>query len=139
VATVQKDVNVAQYEKVIQSAFQEVANDLAARGTYDDQVASLERLVAASQRFLDLAQQRFQNGIDSYLNVLTAQTQLYAAQQLLVQTRMVRLTTLVNLYKDLGGGWIQRSGDAPAPPEDVGSLAPHNDAPWDLADKIHRQ
>jgi membrane fusion protein, multidrug efflux system len=116
VATVQKDINVAQYEKAIQTAFQEVANDLAARGTYDDQVAALQRDVVASQRFLDLAQQRFAAGIDSYLNVLTAQTNLYAAQQALVSARMARLTTLVSLYKDMGGGWIEHTGDTPPPP-----------------------
>ena len=139
VATVQKDINVAQYEKTIQTAFQEVANDLAARGTYDDQVGSLVRNVEASQRFLDLAQQRFQSGVDSYLNVLTAQTTLYTAQQMLVTARMARLTTLVNLYKDLGGGWIEHTGDAPPAAENVGSMAPHNDAPWDLLHSIRRQ
>ncbi len=136
VATIQKDINVAQYEKAIQTAFQEVANDLAARGTYDDQVAALQRDVVASQRYLDLAQQRFQAGVDSYLNVLTAQTTLYTAQQSLVSARVARLTTLVNLYKDLGGGWIERSGDTPPSAEDVGSLAPHNNAPWDLTKSI---
>ena len=113
-----------------------MANDLAARGTYDDQVAALERDVAASQRFLDLAQQRFRAGIDSYLNVLTAQTNLYSAQQALVSARMSRLITLVNLYKDLGGGWIEHTGDTPAAAEDVGSLAPHNNAPWDLLNSV---
>src|SRR5438046_8912411 len=58
----------------VTDGFREVADGLAARGTYDDQVASLERNVEASQRFLDLAQQRFQIGVDSYLIVLTAQT-----------------------------------------------------------------
>jgi multidrug efflux system outer membrane protein len=124
VAMVQKDINVAQYEKAVQTAFQEVANDLAARGTFDDEVAALERDVIASQRFLDLAQRRFQAGIDSYLAVLTAQTTLYAARQALVTARLGRLTTLVSLYKDLGGGWIERTGDTPAPPEDIGVLAP---------------
>jgi hypothetical protein len=129
VATIQRDINVAQYEKAIQTAFEEVANDLAARGTYDDQVAALERDVAAAQRFLDLAQQRFENGVDSYLNVLTAQTTLYSAQQALVSAQLARLATLVNLYKDLGGGWIEHTGDAPAA-EDIGSLAPpENHAP----------
>jgi len=118
VATIQKDINVAQYEKTIQTAFQEVANDLAARGTYDDQVAALERDVAASQRYLDLAQQRFLAGVDSYLNVLTAQNSLYSAQQALVSARVARLTTLVSLYKDLGGGWVEHTGDTPAAPED---------------------
>jgi len=138
VATIQKDINVAQYQKTIQAAFQEVANDLAARGTYDDQVAALLRDVAANQRFYDLAQQRFENGVDSYLNVLTAQTNLYAAQQLLVQARMQRLQALVNLYKDLGGGWVEHTGDTPAP-ADVGLVAPQDNAPWDLLDQVHRQ
>ena len=132
VATVQKDINVAQYEKAIQMAFREVADGLAARGTFDDQVASLQRNVDASQRYLDLAQQRFQSGVDSYLNVLTAQTTLYTAQQMLVNARVSRLTALVDLYRALGGGWIEHTGDTPPPAENIGSLAPHNDAPWDL-------
>jgi multidrug efflux system outer membrane protein len=132
VATVEKDINVAQYQKTIQTAFREVADGLAARGTYDDQVASLERNVAATQRYLDLAQQRFQSGVDSYLNVLTAQTTLYTAQQMLVSARMSRLTALVDLYRALGGGWIEHTGDAPPAAEYIGSMAPHNDAPWDL-------
>lgn len=58
------DINVAQYEKTIQSAFREVADGLAARGTYDDQVASLERLTKAQQSRLDLSDMRFRNGVD---------------------------------------------------------------------------
>jgi hypothetical protein len=46
--------------------------------------------------------------------VLTAQTNLYSAQQALVSARMSRLITLVNLYRDLGGGWIEHTGDTPA-------------------------
>lgn len=136
VATVQKEIGVAQYQKAIQTAFREVADDLAARGTFDDQVAALERYVTASQRFLDLAQQRYAAGVDSYLGVLTAQTSLYSAQQALVSARLGRLVTLVNLYRDLGGGWIEHTGDPPRPAEDIGGLAPHNDAPWDLLRSI---
>jgi multidrug efflux system outer membrane protein len=113
IATVQKDIRVAQYEKAIQTAFREVADGLAARGTYDDQVASLARYTLAYQGYLDLAQQRFQNGVDTYLDVLTAQTNLYNAQQQLVSARLARLTTLVDLYRGLGGGWIERTGDSP--------------------------
>ena len=58
---------------------------------------------------------RYKNGVDSYLNVLTAQTDLYSAQLALVTTRLQRLTNLVDLYRSLGGGWIQRSGDEPRP------------------------
>ncbi|HWZ72454.1 MAG TPA: efflux transporter outer membrane subunit [Casimicrobiaceae bacterium] len=132
VATVQKDINVAQYEKTIQTAFREVSDGLAARGTYDDQVASLERLTEAQQRRLDLSDMRFRNGVDPYLTVLTAQTDLYNAQQTLVSARLARLTNLVDLYRSLGGGWIEHTGDAPRPAEDVGSIASPSPSPWSL-------
>jgi multidrug efflux system outer membrane protein len=131
-ATVQKDINVAQYEKTIQTAFREVSDGLAARGTYDDQVASLERLTAAQQGRLDLSDMRFRNGVDPYLSVLTAQTDLYNAQQTLVAARLARLTNLVDLYRSLGGGWIEHTGDTPRPAEDVGSIASPSPSPWSL-------
>jgi len=117
VATLQKDINVAQYEKAIQTAFSEVANNLAARGTYSDQVASIERFTEAEQQTLDLSQALFKNGVANYLTVLTAQTGLYDAQLTLVSTRLARLTNLVDLYRSLGGGWIGHTGDAPRPAE----------------------
>ena len=125
-------MNVAQYEKTIQTAFREVADGLAARGTYDDEVASLERFTNAEQRSLDLSDMRFRNGVDSYLNVLTAQTALYNAEQTLVAARLARLTNLVDLYRSLGGGWIEHTGDTPRPAEDVGSIAPPSPSPWSL-------
>jgi multidrug efflux system outer membrane protein len=130
VATVQKDINVAQYQKTIQAAFREVADGLAARGTYDDEVAAVERYTAAQQSALDLSEMRFRNGVDNYLSVLTAQSGLYSAQQALVATRMARLTNLVDLYRSLGGGWIEHTSDTPHPAEDVGSITPASAAPW---------
>jgi multidrug efflux system outer membrane protein len=47
--------------------------------------------------------------------VLTAQNGLYSAQTALVSTRLARLTSLVDLYRTLGGGWIEDTGDAPRP------------------------
>jgi multidrug efflux system outer membrane protein len=113
VATVQKDINVAQYEKAIQVAFREVADGLAARGTYGDELASLQRDTDAQQRSLDLSQLLFKNGVASYLTVLTAQTGLYSAQLNLTSTRLARLTSLVDLYRTLGGGWIEHTGETP--------------------------
>ena len=51
--------------------------------------------------------------MDPYLTVLTAQTDLYNAQLTLVSAHLARLTNLVDLYRALGGGWIERTGDAP--------------------------
>ena len=125
-ARIQKDIGIAQYEKAIQTAFSEVANDLAARGTYDDQISALERYVTALQRSLDLSWARYRSGVDNYLSVLTAQTNLYSGQQTLVTMRLNRLANLVTLYKDLGGGWIPHTGDEPRPP-DAGTLYPRDE------------
>jgi multidrug efflux system outer membrane protein len=113
VAKAEQKIAVAQYEKAIQTAFEEVSNDLAARGTYDDQVAALARDQQAEQTRLDLSTLRFRSGVDNYLTVLTAQTDLYAAQLSLISARLNRLTTLVSLYQDLGGGWVEHTGEAP--------------------------
>ena len=114
-AHIQKNIQIAQYEKAIQTAFREVADGLAARGTYDQQILALERGTFAEQRALDLSELRYKNGVDSYLAVLTAQTNLYSVQQTLIAARLNRLTNLVDLYQFLGGGWIEHSGDQPRP------------------------
>jgi multidrug efflux system outer membrane protein len=114
-AYIRKDIGIAQYEQTIQTAFREVADGLAARGTYDDELASLGRYTDAQQRRLELANMRFKTGVDSYLEVLTAQTDLYGAQLALVTARLQRLTNLVDLYRTLGGGWIERTDDEPRP------------------------
>jgi multidrug efflux system outer membrane protein len=121
VATIRKDIGIAQYEKAIQSAFREVADGLAARATYDEQLASLDRYTAAQRRRLELADFRYRNGADTYLNVLTAQTDFYNGQLTLVSTRLQRLTNLVDLYRSLGGGWIERTGDVPRAGDGAGT------------------
>ncbi|WP_175775790.1 efflux transporter outer membrane subunit [Burkholderia anthina] len=116
-AHVQKRIEIANYEKAIQTAFSEVADGLAARGTYDQQIAALERNEHAQQRRFDLSDLRYKNGVDSYLSVLTAQTDLYSAQQTLISARLARWTNLVDLYRELGGGWIQHAGETPRAPD----------------------
>ena len=86
-AHVQKNVQIAQYEKAIQSGFREVADALAGRGTLDEQIQAQRLLVDASQRAYDVSDQRFRQGIDNYLSVLDSQRSLYSAQQSLVDTR----------------------------------------------------
>lgn len=112
-ARAQRGIAVAQYEKTVQTAFREVADGLAARATYEDQAAAEERLVALEERRLALSQMRYKNGVDSYLTLLEAQTDLNNAQLARVNVSLERLTNLVTLYQDLGGGWIERKGDAP--------------------------
>ena len=112
-ATVRKRIEIANYEKAIQTAFREVSDGLAARGTYDQQIAALKRNEYAQQRRYNLSDLRYRKGVDSYLSVLTAQTDLYSAQQQLINARLARWTNLVDLYRALGGGWIERAGETP--------------------------
>jgi outer membrane protein, multidrug efflux system len=117
VVDAQKKIAVAQYEKAIQTAFREVADGLAGRGTYDAQIDAQQRFTATTQRQLDLSNLRYKSGIDSYLNVLTAQTSLYSAQLSLISAQLARQQNLVDLYEALGGGWIEHTGDEPRPAE----------------------
>lgn len=104
-AKVDRDIAVAQYEQAIQSAFREVADALAARGTLDEQLAAQQALVEATGEAFRLSRSRYRGGVDSYLAVLDAQRSLYAAQQTLIALRLTRSTNLVTLYRVLGGGW----------------------------------
>ena len=94
---------VAQYQGAIQSAFRDVANALARRGTIDEQISAQIALVAAAQRNYDLELARYREGVDPYLNALDAQRTLYSARRSLDATRLVRAQNLVALYQSLGG------------------------------------
>ncbi|QNQ11496.1 efflux transporter outer membrane subunit [Sphingomonas alpina] len=95
---------VATYEKTIQTAFREVADALAQRGTIDEQVSAQTARAEAARVAAKLSQARYTAGIDSFLVSLDAQRTSYAAQQQLVTTRLNRGTNLVELYRSLGGG-----------------------------------
>ncbi|MEP5366459.1 efflux transporter outer membrane subunit, partial [Parvibaculum sp.] len=111
VAEIQKDINIARYEGTIQTAFREVADALAGRGTYDAQVAAQQALVDATDESYALAERRYRSGIDSFLTLLDAQRSLYAAEQELIRTQLARVSNTVNLYKVLGGGGFAETGD----------------------------
>jgi outer membrane protein, multidrug efflux system len=104
-AKAQKSIQVAQYEKAIQTAFREVSDALAARSTYVDQVRAQQQLVDAAADSLRLSTMLFRAGVDNYLPVLTAEQTLYPAQQALLTLKQAELANLVTLYKALGGGW----------------------------------
>lgn len=104
-AKVNRRIEVANYEKAIQIAFREVADALAGKTSYERQVGAQEALVKAQSQRYTLAEFRYRQGVESYINVLSAQQDLYNAQQALVQTRFAKVSSMVTLYKTLGGGW----------------------------------
>ena len=103
-AKLQKNIQIAQYERVIQSAFREVDDALAARATLDEQLAAQRSLLEASAHAYRLADMRFRAGVDSFLTVLDAQRTLYSAQQGVITLELQRLQNMGSLYKALGGG-----------------------------------
>ncbi len=111
-AEVIRDVRVAEYEKAIQVAFSEVANGLAARETYVDQVAAQQRLLNASEDYFQIAERRYRIGVDSYLTLLDAQRQLFSARQQLITDQLNQLTSEVDLFRALGGGWTSQTAQA---------------------------
>jgi len=105
VARIEKQIEVADYESAIQTAFKEVSNALTARATYVDQVQADREYVASAQSYYSLAEARYKAGTDSFLTFLDAQRTLYTAQQQLATDILSRQSNLVTLYKVLGGGW----------------------------------
>jgi multidrug efflux system outer membrane protein len=101
---VRKNLAVTDYEKTIQTAFREVADALAARDYLGEQVAAQRAVQDAQADRLKLLQLRFDNGVASSLDVLDAQRELFSAQQSLVQARLLRTTSAIDLYRSLGGG-----------------------------------
>ncbi len=107
-ATVSREIALAQYEKAIQSAFREVADALAGRATFEDQLRAQRTVAEAEAVRFRLSELRYTNGVASYLDLLDAQRSLFTAQQALVQTQLQQLQNRVQLYKALGGGWDAR-------------------------------
>jgi len=98
-------IEVANYQKAIETAFREVADALVGTQNYAEQLEAQTQLIAAQQRRYELANLRYRQGDDTYLNVLSAQQDLYSAQQSQLATQLNKLTSEITLYKSLGGGW----------------------------------
>ncbi|WP_397473170.1 efflux transporter outer membrane subunit [Pusillimonas sp.] len=108
-AEARKNIAVAQYEKAIQVAFREVADTLAGEATYASQLDALRSLEQSTAQTLDIAKLRYEEGIDSFLQVQTAEVGLYSAQRQFLQTGLNSLLNRVELYKALGGGWVEHT------------------------------
>jgi len=87
------------------TAFQEVEDNLASLRILSRELEQQNAAVASAQRTLSLSTERYKSGIDSYLNVITAQTTLLNNQRTAVNLQMQQMTASVELIKALGGGW----------------------------------
>jgi multidrug efflux system outer membrane protein len=96
---------LVQYERVIQTAFTEVSNSLIAHQKVRESREKQEALVGTLRDRLRLAYVRYRGGVDTQLNALDADRDLFQAELVLAQIRLEESLTVVQLYKSLGGGW----------------------------------
>jgi outer membrane protein, multidrug efflux system len=106
-AEAQQQEALYTYQKAIQSAFSDVDNALI------DHAKSRERLVALGQQvdalatYARLARLRYENGYTSYIEVLDSERALFSAQLQYAEQQALVLNALVNVYKAMGGGWVE--------------------------------
>lgn len=110
VATADRDIMLARYEKSIQSGFRDVADALALTRTLDARRAARQSLLDAAERTHRLSKERYDRGLDSYLVLLDAQRTLYSAQQGLIAAQLAEQDNRIRLYRVLGGGWNEAMG-----------------------------
>jgi multidrug efflux system outer membrane protein len=109
----QRNAALASYEKAIQTAFREVADALADRGTIGERLRSTSANVAATAETLRLVDARYRGGIDTYLTTLDAQRSYYAAQRAQVAVELAETSNAISLYRALGADSLLNGVPAP--------------------------
>jgi outer membrane protein, multidrug efflux system len=117
------------YEKAIQVAFQQVEDALIALQKSREQLDIQARQVDALRTYLRLARARYEGGYTSYIDVLDAERSLFSAELQYTQTQSLTLTSLVNLYMAMGGGWVVQAEQMIAPPPPPAAAGPAVEAP----------
>jgi multidrug efflux system outer membrane protein len=106
---------VAGYRQTVLTAFQEVEDQLAAQRLLADQLAEQSAALAAARHTLEIANNRYQAGLVTYLEVAIAQSAALTDERIVVQLQGQRFVASVGLIKALGGGWTDQRADATAP------------------------
>jgi NodT family efflux transporter outer membrane factor (OMF) lipoprotein len=104
-ALAQYDAAVANYRQTVLTSFQAVEDQLAALRILSKEIIEQQTAINSSQRYLDLALIRYKTGVDSYLNVITAENSLLTNKESQVSSELRRMSASVSLVMALGGGW----------------------------------
>ena len=108
------NANVAGYRQTVLAGFQQVEDSLATVRILSEQIRQQLAAEQSAERYLELAKARYFTGVDTYLNVLVAQTTLLADQQTLASLHTQAMTASVQLIEALGGGWDSSQLPSPA-------------------------
>ena len=123
-AKVDQKIAYVTYQQTIQNAFSEVTDALTNRDGYQKQLENQIRAEAAYQRYFDLADERYRTGVDDMLTRLDARSNLVTAQQSTITTRLSLLQAKVDLYRALGGGWLESTPLSEAKPTETAKDQP---------------
>lgn len=104
-AEAQYDAAVANYRQTVLTDFQSVEDQLSGLRIYAQEVEQYETAIHSASRYLELSLTRYKAGVDSYLNVITAQNTVLTNRETEVQTQLKQMTASVSLIMALGGGW----------------------------------
>jgi outer membrane protein, multidrug efflux system len=96
---------VANYRQTVLTAMEEVENGITGLGSLERAEIQANASVRSAQRAFDIASERYRGGVDTYLDVITAEQTLLTNQRQAVQIQGQQFTTAVFLVKALGGGW----------------------------------
>ncbi len=99
------DAAVANYRQIVLTAFQAVEDNLASLRILSKEIGEEQTAIESSAHYLDLALTRYKTGVDSYLNVITAQNTVLTNRETQVQAQLRAMTSSVSLIMALGGGW----------------------------------
>jgi NodT family efflux transporter outer membrane factor (OMF) lipoprotein len=99
------EAQTATYRQTVLSAFQAVEDNLASLRILSQELLQQHQAAVTAKRTVQLSVVRFQNGVDSYVNVITAQNTFLTAREAELQIQLRQLTAGVNLINNLGGGW----------------------------------
>ena len=99
------NADLATYRQTSLTAFQQVEDALAETRLYSQQILRQEEATKSSQQYLDMEMQRYNTGVDPYIDVVTAQTTVLGNQQTLNSLQVEEMTSAVTLVQALGGGW----------------------------------
>ncbi|MDC0609548.1 efflux transporter outer membrane subunit [Vibrio sp.] len=104
-AKIEKQSSVIAYQQAIETAFKEVSDALLGQKHYLEEWDAQKANLQANEQYYDLAKMRYEKGNDSYIDLLDAQRSLFSARESELTSHLSLLTSRINLYKALGGGW----------------------------------
>jgi NodT family efflux transporter outer membrane factor (OMF) lipoprotein len=129
-AQAQYDAAVANYRQTVLTSFQSVEDQLAALRILSQEIVEQQTAINSSQRYLDLATIRYKTGVDSYLNVITAENSLLSNRESQVSSELRLMSASVSLVMALGGGWdpaaLPQMKDLIAKPLKTGGAVPNS-------------